>query len=141
MSEETKYHLMYLNPVQKAALKLIILNYVTLRIKGTVDDVSEGESTSHEGTNQILDDLDYYEALTAKLPHVHYISEAKGEVLMFVPKAFMFVKQSLTAYDYKHSMLTDSQNSLITAEYGKIEKLATESSNYQYTKTEIKGLK
>jgi hypothetical protein len=103
--------------------------------------VEASEVTSHEGTSQVLDDIAYYEALTGKLPHVNYISDTKGEVLMFVTKAFSFVHQAISIYDDKHSMLTDNQNSLIHAEFGKIKKLADESNHYQYTRTEIRGTK
>jgi hypothetical protein len=139
MESETKYHVMFLNPVQKAALKLIIFNYISLRIKGTIDDVADQAIASNEGVSQILDDLAYYESLTGKLPHVNYVSDAKGEVLMFVTKAFSFVYQAISVYDHKHNMLSDNQDSLIGAEYNKIKKLADESNHYQYTKSEIRG--
>lgn len=140
MSEE-KYHIMYLNPAQKASLRLIIYNYVTLRIKGSIDDIADGQVSSAEAVNQILDDLDYYESITGKMPHINYLSEYKGEVLMFVPKAFTFVREAILGYDPNHTLLTENQVRLIDIEYHYIRLVSDESSLHQYTKNEIRSYK
>lgn len=140
MTEE-KYHIMYLSPTQKASLRLIVYNYVTLRIKGTLDDIADGQIERAEALNQILDDLDYYETLTGKMPHTAYISDGKGEVLMFAAKAFSLIMQAISAYDPNHTLLVQSQIKTLESEFDYIKKLADMSSKYTYTKNEIKGFK
>lgn len=128
-------------PPQKAALRLIMLNGAFLAVNGILNDSINGDTGRSEGMEQMVDIFDYYESLVSRLPHVNDISDSKGDVLMFPVNAFTKVLAAINVYDNEFNLLSTSQNILVNTEYNRIKKLAEESSQHQYTKTEIRSVK